>query len=472
MKIVGRIREQQILKRLYESKRPEFVAIYGRRRVGKTYLVNESFSGKFTFKATASPKSSMRDLLANFASCLNEYGVISYPVPANWFQAFEYLWNLIRSDKSKGKKVIFIDELPWFDTPRSQFIQALEHFWNHWASTDGRVMLIVCGSATSWMMDNLIDDVGGLYNRVTSRIKIEPFTLKECEEYFQYNGIPIDRYTLLECYMVFGGIPFYLNYYEKGLSLAQNIDNLFFASNAQLRDEYDKLFSSLFRNSGKYRNVVEALATKSKGLKRDEIIKKAKLESGGSATKILKDLVDCGFIRSYRSFGKKNNGEIFQLVDFFSLFHIKFIKNYDGKDPYHWEHKLLSTQHRSWSGYAFEQVCLSHIDQIRKALGAGEIASDVSAWRGSDSDGNACQIDLVIDRADMIINLCEMKYSVKPFVISKKYAQRVRESVGIFTSATGTTKAICQTFVTTFGVEKGKYYSVVQREVTMDDLFK
>ena len=471
MEIIGRIAQQEEFKKYLESDRPEFVAVYGRRRVGKTFLVREYFNGRFAFYMTGLANEAMTNQLRNFHTAIQSYGSIPYPVPTNWLDAFWQLKHLLETSKQKGRKVIFLDELPWMDTPRSGFIAALEHFWNSWASARPDVMLIVCGSATSWMINNLIKNRGGLHNRVTRRMYIEPFTLAECEAFYKANHIEMSRYQMLESYMILGGVPYYLSLLDKSKSLAQNIDSLCFSPNGGLYDEFSSLYASLFRNAENYIKVVEALGKKTKGLTREEIMAATKLTPGGNLTKVLEELEQCGFIRSYNAFGKKNKDKLFQLIDFFTLFHLNFMRDNKYNDEHFWTNFTENAKHRAWSGYAFEQVCLSHIRQIKEKLGIAGVLTGVSSWRSRESDPGA-QIDLLIDRNDNVINLCEMKFSVAEFVIDKKYDEALRNKKAAFVRETKTRKAIHQTMITTYGVRRNEYSGQIQSEAKMDDLFR
>lgn len=471
MSIIGRIAQLKELDKYLESDKAEFVAVYGRRRVGKTFLIREYFKGRFAFYMTGLANETMASQLHVFHMALQTYGNMPYPVPTNWFDAFEQLKHILAASKQKGRKVIFLDELPWMDTPKSGFIAALEHFWNSWASACPNIMLIVCGSATSWMINNLIKNKGGLHNRITRRMYIEPFTLSECEAFYKANHIEMSRYQMLESYMILGGIPYYLSLMDKGLSLAQNIDALCFSQNGGLFDEASILYASLFRNAEGHIKVVEALGKKTKGLTREDIIKEAKLPPGGSLTRILEELEQCGFIRSYNAFGKKNRDKLFQLVDFFTLFHLNFMRDNKYNDEHFWTNSIENAKHRAWSGYAFEQVGMAHIRQIKECLGITGVLTGVSSWRSRESEPGA-QIDLLIDRNDNVINLCEIKFSITNFVINKKYEESLRNKKAAFLRETKTRKAIHLTMITTYGITRNEYSGQIQSEVQMDDLFK
>jgi AAA+ ATPase superfamily predicted ATPase len=468
--MIGRETERKILNEKLASKKSEFVALYGRRRVGKTYLVRNVYKDKLTFSLTGLGRATLQQQLANFNLTVKKLKLKANYVPAtNWMEAFHQISEIAGKSKQK-KKVIFIDELPWFDTPHSGFIQSLEHFWNGWATNRADILLVVCGSAASWMINNLINNRAGLHNRVTQRIRVEPFTLNECNTLMLSKAIALDHYQLVQLYMVLGGIPFYWEAVEKGFSASQNIDKLCFAPNGLLLTEFDNLFKSLFDKAERHEAIVNALAKKAKGLTRDEISNESGLPTGGSLTRLLDELEESGFIRRYIPFGKKSRDSLYQLCDFFSLFHLKFIKGQKGFDKDHWVKLIDSTKHRAWSGYAFEQVCLVHVPQIKKALGISGIGTESSSWRSKKSL-NGTQIDLLIDRRDGVVNLCEMKFSVDLFTINKKYDAELRNKLGTFKTETQTKKSVFLSMITTFGLQANAYSGNVQNDLKMDVLF-
>ena len=373
-------------------------------------------------------------------------------------------------EKAK-RKILFIDEAPWMDTPKSGFHTALEHFWNGWASGRPDVFLIICGSSTSWVVKNLLKDKGGLHNRVTRRMRLLPFTLKETEAYLAEKEINIRRYRVCEAYMIFGGVPYYLSLLGKGLSLPQNVDALCFNDDGSMRGEFQEVYSTLFRNSDNYISVVTALSTKIKGLTRDEIIRATGLKSGGGLTQIMEELELCGFIRAYPNYSMDDNLCLYQLTDPFSLFHLRFIKGKRPKDQRFWTGNLDNPSLSAWKGYAFEQVCLSHSEQIKQALGIASISAEISSWRSRLSSPGA-QIDLLFDRKDGIINLCEIKYSKAEYLITGKEETGLRNKIAVFEAETGTKKAVHLTMVTTYGIISNSHSGIVNSEVTLDDLFQ
>ncbi len=472
--MVGRLSEIQLLTSLGQAPKSSFVAVYGRRRIGKTFLIRTLFEDKMTFQVSGIANVNSKQQQANFYASMLRYfpDLGEKSMPKDWFQLFQQLITALEASK-EAKKVIFFDELPWLDSgAASGFLPALEHFWNSWASARKDILLIVCGSAASWMISKLLNNHGGLHNRVTHRIKLDPFTLSECEAFFKSKSMIFDRYQLLQLYMALGGVPFYLDAVEKGKSVSQNINDLCFTPKGMLRSEFDNLYASLFKKADKHVAVIEALAKKTKGLDRNDLIKAAKLTNNGNATKILQELEQSDFIRKYNTFGKKSRNALYQLSDFYSLFYLKFIKNSSDLDENYWLNSLDSPEMRTWSGYAFEQICLAHLSCLKKALGISGVQTISSAWMGDDGNQKA-QIDLVIDRRDHVINVFEMKFSREPFVIDKKYTEELRDKISVFRQATGTSKAIFLTFVTTFGLKQNAYAtSVVQNSLTMDILFE
>ncbi|GHV10121.1 hypothetical protein FACS1894162_2710 [Bacteroidia bacterium] len=471
MEIIGRQDDQHKLQQYFESDKPEFVAVYGRRRVGKTFLIKEFFAERFSFYISGLANATKEEQLDNFAATLTAYGKTPYARTENWLEAFRQLVHLLETDKRRGKKVIFIDELPWFDTPRSGFVTGLEYFWNSWASSRPEILLITCGSATSWMINKLLRNRGGLHNRVTRRMLIEPFNLSECEAFFKQKKIVLERKDIVESYMIFGGIPFYLNLFEKGLSVAQNVDKLCFGRKSELKDEFSLLYFSLFKHAENYKKIVTALAKKKMGLTRAEIISETGFADGGTLTKMLEELEQCSFIRSYNSFEKRSKERIFQLVDCFSLFYLNFMKTAKQSDEHFWTSLTDNARHRAWSGYAFEQVCLQHTAQIRQKLGILGVVTYSAAWRSKNAEP-AAQIDLLIERNDGIINICEMKYANDEFVIDKEYDKVLRNKRSAFKSETKTRKTMHITMITTYGIKHNEYWNNIQSEVTVNDLFK
>lgn len=469
--IIGRKEEQQILRSAVQSENSEFVAVYGRRRVGKTYLIRETFGYKFTFQHTGLAKGNTKEQLFSFAISLRDAGYDDCPIPKSWLEAFSLLSTYLKNSTDE-KKIVFLDELPWMDTARSNFISAFEHFWNGWASARKDIVLIICGSATSWIINKVINDHGGLHNRVTKQIALQPFTLKECEMFAESKGLEMSRYQLAECYMVLGGIPYYWSLLEKGLSLAQNIDKIIFAKNGKLSNEFNQLYASLFKSPEQYIDVVTALGKKKAGMTREEIIAATDMYSSGTLSKVLDELEYCGFIRKYNGFDKKSKQAIYQLIDNYTLFYFKFIQQNENNDEHFWSASIDSAMHRAWSGLAFERLCMAHTQQIKAALGIAGVLSNVYSWRKeADEMSDGAQIDLLIDRKDQVINLCEMKYSLSEYAIDAEYEQKLRNKKSAFIDATNTRKAVHLTMVTTFGIKANAHSGIVQNEITLEDLF-
>jgi hypothetical protein len=471
MEIVGREREKAELKRYMGSGRPEFVAVYGRRRVGKTFLIREYFENEFFFYFTGVAGGKRQELLKNFDIAINRYGGDSSMPSKNWSEAFLKLRGLIENASGNERRVVFLGELPWLDTKNSDFLTALDYFWNSFASARPDLLFIVCGSAASWVIKKLFKNRGGLHNRITGRIHMSPFTLRECEEYFSRLGVVMNRYQIVESYSVFGGIPFYLSMFDSGLGLAQNIDRLFFEEDAPLGDEYTELYHSLFSEPERPMAIVHALAGKRYGMTRDELTKATGIPDGGHFSANLEALEQSDFIVKYADFTRPSHGAYYRLSDPFSLFWRDFGKEgKESKDEYFWTNRREDGERRAWSGYAFEETCLSHIPQIKNKLGISGVATRVTAWRSREAKPGA-QIDLIIDRADGVINLCEMKFTQHPYTITKDDDAALLRKRQAFASETRTKKALHMTMVTTYGLTQSGYRGAVQSEVTMDDLF-
>lgn len=476
MEIIGRNKERKYLDEILNSKRPEFLVIYGRRRIGKTFLIRQHFADNLVFEFTGTYDTSLEVQLQNFfniyLACTK--GQKETIAPKNWSQAFQQLANYLQTLGTDKKTVVFLDELPWMSTPNSGFVSALEFFWNQHVSKMPNILLVGCGSATSWMQKKLLQAQGGLHNRVTHRIQLEPFTLTETEAFCQYKKLELSRYQILQLHMAFGGIPFYLNELRKGKSATQLIDEICFDKNGLLYSEYLYLYASLFRNPDNHIILVETLAAHPHGLTRADILTHSKLPAGGTVNRVLEELELSGFISKYRPFQKKKKDTIYKLSDFYSLFYLKFIQPQKPTGAGTWVSMMNSGAYRAWSGYAFENICMQHIANIKTALGISGVYSEISAWkfRGNDELSGA-QIDLIIDRKDQVINLCEAKFTDKPFAISKEYAQELRNKRAIFAQVTGTKKSAFTTLITTYPALQNQYYSdEIQFEVSMDALFE
>ena len=479
--MIGRKIEQELLQEAIDKDRTQFIVVYGRRRVGKTFLVNEFFQNSYAFKHTAvsplnenlKPKRNLlRIQLKEFYYSLRSYGIPAGElVPADWFEAFHQLQELLDVKKKVDEpRVIFLDELPWLDTPRSNFMPAFEHFCNDWVLARKDVKLVVCGSATSWILDKLVNDKGGLYGRVTLPMFVEPFTLKECKDFFQEGGYAMDEYDIVLAYMAFGGIPYYLDQFRRGFSVPQNIDALLYGRQAPLGDEYDRLFSSQFTNPGELQKIVSLLSTRRSGYTREEIAQKCGFTTGGGLTRMLSALEKSTFVAPYTPFGE---GTLkYRLTDLFCLFYLKHVKNNRSMTTF-WQSSFNSPSMLAWSGNAFEDVCRAHIRQIKSALGIGDVTTRESSWivPGTETE-RGMQIDLVIDRDDRKICLCEMKFSQGKFSVKRDYAEKLQNRISRTMDLTENNKPIISVLVTTYGIERNEYSNKFQKVVTLDDLFR
>lgn len=480
--IVGRKKEILELKKYLSSGQSEFIAVYGRRRVGKTFLIKELLEGKFCFRMTGKENARLGEQLLNFSYALSDF-FDEDRVPQNWTEAFRLLSKNIEK-QGEGTKIIFIDELPWLDTQKSRFLGALEYFWNNWAYYRKDIKLIVCGSATSWMLNKLINSRGGLHNRVTHKMLISPFCLAEMEQYFQSRGFNYERPEMIDCYMAVGGVAYYLSLFDKDKSVAENINSLCFTRGGELTDEFNRLYASLFKKAENHITVINALSSTRKGMTRLELINKTKLLNNGNFTTLLKELETCEFIRSYYPFGKEKKNKMFQLTDQFSLFYLYFMKDKSNTGKNYWLKKIGTPEYAAWSGYSFETVCLHHLEQIVNALGISGTYYSPCSWvyRPSETildDPNADedmktggQIDLLIDRNDKTVSVCEMKYASGEYEITKTYASHVDQRLRTFRKVTSTKKSFSIVYVTPFGLHDNMYARRVNKQITSDDLFR
>jgi len=481
--IVGREAEKRLLKQIVDSNEPEFLAIYGRRRVGKTFLIRQFFKNvDFCFEITGLQSGTLNAQLANFTDLFGK----QFPkrkndsAPENWNEALKKL--IAETDKKniKGKIVFFFDELPWLAHRKSNFLQALEYFWNSWASKKKNVIVVVCGSAASWMLNNIVHNKGGLHNRITRRIRLLPFTLKETQEYLKSRRIHLDQKQILEVYLAMGGVPHYLKQIARGQSSIQTINQICFTKEGLLTDEFEKLYQSLFENSDIYMQVVRALSKKQMGLTREELLKMIKMKTGGGITKILNALEESGFIARAIPFGQKAKSALYRLVDEYSIFYLTWIEHAPkavlnkGSHDY-WLQKRSTPSWRSWSGFAFESVCQKHTDQIKVELGISGMSTIESSWhyKPRSKKEMGAQIDLLIDRSDHCITLCEMKFSDLEFVIDKKYYNELKHKIDCFKNTTRSKKTLFLAMITTYGVRKNPYSEeIVSENLKMDALFQ
>lgn len=474
--LIGRNQEKDKLSRLLKSNQAEFVAIYGRRRVGKTYLVRQFFQEQIVFSFTGAFETETIIQINNFWIELKRvYPKAEFEAPPrNWSEAFHRLADYLLTFKNSNQKiVIFIDELPWLDRTGAGFVSALEYFWNQQASQLDNLIFVTCGSAASWMIGKLLKAQGGLHNRVTCRIELKPFDLKETEAFCEYKNLKFNHYQLVQLYMVLGGIPYYWQAVEQGKSVAQVIENLCFENNGVLTKEFDYLYHSLFKNAEKHVKVIEALASHPYGLTRSQLLEESNITNGGNFVRVMDNLTDCGFIKPLEPFGKKNKDTVFRIVDFYSVFYLKYIKGNVGDRNNIWQSLSTSAGYNSWMGYAFENICLTHLRPIHVALGISGVYTKVSSFyfKGN-SELSGAQIDIVIERNDGIIHLCEAKFTNTEFVLNKEINQTLRRKRMVFQEVTKTKKMVVSTLFSTYPAIQNQYYNEeIHSEVSLESLF-
>ena len=472
-KLIGRSREYTELRWALDSHRSEFIILYGRRRIGKTFLVRQFFNDTYSFHYVGAHQQKKEIQLLHFKESLIRYsGKKSISQPDNWHEAFVLLENYLETCEEK-RKVIFFDEMPWMDNPGSEFVKELEYFWANWVQNRDDIVFIACGSATSWMKEKLEDNQGGLHNRITHRIYLRPFYLSECKAYLTEHGFEWDDYQILQCYMLLGGVPYYLSLMRPYLSLPENIDALIFRRGGDLSDEFNELYNALFNKADRYIQIVRYLSSKREGFTRKEIEQHTGY-SGGGLTKMLSNLERCDFISAYTQFGNKTKQSLYRLADFYTLFYFRYVENNRTRDEQYWQHHFTDRSVESWEGFTFEELCLQHLPHIKRGLGISGMATEASSWRfipGKDDERRGAQIDLVIKRADKIIHLVEMKFSEKTYTITKDYAQRLQERKQLFMEVAKVSRGPVLTFITPMGVAQGLYSHLVHSQLTVKDLF-
>jgi uncharacterized protein len=469
---VGRTEEVATLQSLQNSDRADLLAIIGRRRIGKTYLVKNAYKNQFAFHITGVKNADKKVMIKAFVAKIEELSESKFPLaaPDNWLDAFRLLKNYLLTLKGKSKKVVFLDEFPWMDSRKSGFLSAFEFFWNDWA-VDQNITVILCGSSTTWMLNNVLNNKAGLHNRITKYIRLEPFTLRETRLFLHTKGIKLPDYDIAQLYMALGGVPHYLNEIESGESVVQSIDRILFSEKSTLKNEFQNLYRALFDPYDKYELVVNALATKQKGLTRQEIIDITKISNGGGLTRILTELEECSFVKSFQPFGKEKKDLIYRLVDEYSLFHFQFTPQ--KKNVGSFIQMSQSAKYKTWAGFAFESLCIKHVAQIKQALGINGIFSTESSFyfKGNATE-SGFQIDMLIDRSDNAINLCEMKFYATPYELTKKEAEKLHLRRELFRTKTQTTKYLINTLVTTFGLVVNEHsVSNVDKELRLEALF-
>lgn len=483
-KIIGRDKEIKVLDQIWASDEAEFLAIYGRRRVGKTHLIREYFSEKkcIYFETTGQKDGGLRIQLENFIKIFSKlfYGDLPILTPESWRDGFELLTKEIEKVPKSRKVVIFFDELPWLATKRSGMLQALDYYWNRFWSRYSNLILVVCGSAASWMLDNLINAKGGLHNRLTKTILLRPYTLREVQQFLEYRKIKLTPKQLVDLYMVFGGIPFYLKQIEKGQSVLQIVNKICFQREGLLYGEFDRLFRSLFENAVDNLVIIRAISKYQYGMSREEIIKETRISSGGTLNRRLNELDSAGFIQSYVPYGRKRKDHFYRVIDEYCYFYLRWIepfikKGYEGGKEY-WQTKGKTQAVITWAGYAFENVCLKHIDQIKNALALQTVSCETGNWRFTPKKGekdSGAQIDLLFDRDDGVITLCEVKYSENSYILDKANAKEIKNKIEVFEKHFSPKKQITFAIISTFGIKPTIWSEeLIQNVVTLADLLK
>jgi uncharacterized protein len=473
--MIGRDIEIKEMQKLIQTSDGEMLAVLGRRRVGKTYLIREVYKNNIALEVVGLQNASTIQSLTIFKNQIKKYFGDNAPSsrPKSWLEAFNTLADILEKTDLTKKKVLFFDEVPWLgDSSKKKFIEALGHFWNSWASNHN-VIVVICGSAASWILNHIVNTKGGLYNRITKQLYLKPFTLYETKKYLKSNGVVLDHNHIIKIYMAFGGIPHYLKQVEPGLSATEVIQKICFETNGALYTEFENLYKALFKGSEVHIAIVKALQTKWHGLSRQELLAVLNKKDGGNITETLNELIQCNFVLELPSYTEKKNHKVFRLIDEFSIFYLSFMQNSNSKTANHWLKKSQTQEYKIWCGYAFENLCFRHTRQIIHGLGLNVIHTEFSSfYHKGNSEIPGTQIDMVLDRADQAINIFEIKYYDEPFILTKKYAHDLRTKIAIFKAATKTKKQIFLTTITIHGLLRNEYTNgFIMNDIVGDDLF-
>ena len=469
LELIGRDREQRDLRQLIDDKSPQLIGVYGRRRVGKTFLVRAVFDQPdITFiEITGQKGKPLAQQLRNFSDALTTAFRLPVPVviPTSWREAFSLLTTLL--SEQPGKKVIFFDELPWLATKRSGMLQELDYFWNTKWSRLESLVVVLCGSAASWMLEKLINAKGGLHNRLTKIVPLKPFSLHTTEQFLTQRKIRLDRSQLLDLYFCTGGIPFYLSLLPTHSSAAKLVQQLAFEESGRLFTEFDVLLQSLFDDSEAHKVILSLLANKRYGLTRKELQSLSGLSGGGALSKPLDELSASGFIQRLVPFEGTTRNAYYQLTDEYTLFYHRWIAPLRSRagvipDGY-WLHEFGSQAYSAWAGLTLEVVCMKHINEMLRALGISGMKVLPSTWRCVPSTAESetrkssgAQIDIVLDRADRVINLCEIKYRRDPLKITTNLEKKLLEKQSIFLEQTRTNRTVRNILFCSGGFREGE----------------
>lgn len=468
-KIVGRKAEKLILEEALNISKSELLAVYGRRRVGKTFLVREYYQKEMIFEVSGLYNGGLKDQLNNFTKELNKrYNSGVGDPPKTWLEAFNCLEKYLDQIKATRKKVVFLDEFPWMATSRSKFQMAFENFWNSYCSKRNDIIVVICGSAASYMVKKIIKNKGGLHNRISRQIRLLPFNLAETDEFLKTRGLKYTKYDVVQLYMALGGVPHYLEKLKKGMSVSQNIDQICFSKDGGLSDEFNQLFASLFQDSERHMKIIRLLASNNRGFTRNELMEKMKTQSSGDFSLKMEELIESGFVSEEGFYGNKKKLSVYRLSDEYSKFYLKFIDDNKNGGEGTWQQLSATPSYKSWSGFVFESICLKHIVQIKRALRIDAIYSTSSCW-----SNEYAQIDLLIDRADNVINVCEMKFYNGSYTLDKKYYLNLKNKIAELQRDTRTRKNIYVTMITAFGINDNEYSrELVQNSLDIEVLFQ
>jgi hypothetical protein len=408
---VGRKNELRMLNDAYRSGKDELVVLYGRRRIGKSSLVKrfaEKKKAYYEFEALEGETTpgQINHFLQQLKKQIDD-PILDSVRFANWEQVFTYLTEKVINRKSKVKKILFLDELPWMAAGRIRLVSLLKYYWdNHWKSK--HVMLILCGSVASFMVKKVLHS-NALYGRTTIEILLKGFSPEEAARLLSKKR---SREETLNYQLVFGGVPKYLEQINTSQSFNKNMNTLCFSPHGIMLKEVERIFYSQFREPRTYLKIINLLKNGIFSL--SEISSKTKIPSGGGLKQYLKNLERAEMIRSYIPFDRSGNSKFkkYTLADEFLVFFFKYmgpnlrvIKESSSRRLFE---TLTQNSFDSWLGFAFERFCLKHAGLLALVM---DFADDILlASPYFKKNDERFQIDLLYQRADRVITVCEIKH--------------------------------------------------------------
>lgn len=415
-RFVGRELELKKLRAIGEADEPSIVVVYGRRRVGKTELLEQAFRHRNILKFEGIEGLSEKDQYANAMRQLAKYvgeDLLTKVQITSWSEFFD----LVARYTKEGTWTIYLEELQWLANYESKLLSELKYAWDNQFRRNPKLLLILCGSAPSFMLEKVVHSKA-LYNRSQHEIHLQELSISETKLFLKNRS---DR-EIFNAYLSVGGIPEYLKWVDKESSVFQGLCTHAFTSGSFFSREFEKIFTSSLANNKHYREIIETLS-RCKFLSREELAEKLKLTSGGTLSILLTDLEKCGFISKYCPYNLSNSSNVirYAIADNYLHFYFNFIRPIQSKienGDYNEvpQSAIKMDSYAKWLGFAFERWCRKYSRVIAKILGFSGVQYRSGAYfsRATNKKDPGYQIDLVFDRADKVYTICEMKYLQSP----------------------------------------------------------